>query len=186
MLTSQQRPKSRMTDDLDPEHLGQLALVPPGRRQERGQARQGVTVPDPRDQSDGPLARPLGVDEARHDLDGQPVEPVAPEHVHHAIMEVFKRRQGRSTEDLRPALRRQLVTAFERSGLSPSDYLALVQGRDESANQLVQEALHDAEAQSARRQALQRAYEASGKPVDEFAQMYGMDVREVRRVLSIQ
>ena len=123
---------------------------------------------------------------ARHDLDGQPVEPVAPEHVHHAIMEVFKRRQGRSTEDLRPALRRQLVSAFERSGLSPSDYLALVQGRDESANQLVQEALHDAEAQSARRQALQRAYEASGKPVDEFAQMYGMDVREVRRLLSIQ
>ena len=123
---------------------------------------------------------------ARHDLDGQPVEPVAPEHVHHAIMEVFKRRQGRSTEDLRPALRRQLVTAFERSGLSPSDYLALVQGRDEAANQLVREALHDAEAQSARRQALQRAYEASGKPVDEFAQMYGMDVREVRRLLSIQ
>lgn len=123
---------------------------------------------------------------ARHDLDGQPVEPVAPEHVHHAIMEVFKRRQGRSTEDLRPALRRQLVTAFERSGLSPSDYLALVQGRDAAANQLVQEALHEAEAQSARRQALQRAYEASGKPVDEFAQMYGMDVREVRRLLSIQ
>ena len=85
-----------------------------------------------------------------------------------------------------PALRRQLVTAFERSGLSPSDYLALVQGRDEAANHLVQEALHDAEAQSARRQALQRAYEASGKPVDEFAQMYGMDVREVRRLLSIQ
>ena len=61
-----------------------------------------------------------------------------------------------------------------------------MQGRDEAANQLVQEALHDAEAQSARRQALQRAYEASGKPVDEFAQMYGMDVREVRRLLSIQ
>ena len=81
---------------------------------------------------------------------------------------------------------RQLVTAFERSGLSPSDYLALVQGRDEAANQLVQEALHDAEAQSARRQALQLAFEASGKPVDEFAQMYGMDVREVRRLLSIQ
>lgn len=35
----------------------------------------------------------------------------------------------------------------------------LVQGRDEAANRSVQEALHDAEAQSARRQALQRAEE---------------------------
>ncbi|QTD45350.1 ProQ/FinO family protein [Ottowia testudinis] len=121
----------------------------------------------------------------RHDLDGQPVEPVAPEHVHHAIMEVFKRRQARTSDDLRPALRRQLVAAFERSALSASDYLALVQGRDEAANQLVQDALAEAEAQSARRQALQRAYEASGKPVEEFAQMYGMAVREVRRMLLI-
>ena len=75
-------------------------------------------------------------------------------------------------------------------GLTPQSVLKFggyrVQGRDEAANQLVQEALHEAEAHSARRQALQRAYEASGKPVDEFAQMYGMDVREVRRLLSIQ
>src|SRR3954462_13508657 len=32
----------------------------------------------------------------RHDLQGVPVEPVAPEHVHHAILEVFKRRHSRS------------------------------------------------------------------------------------------
>ena len=31
----------------------------------------------------------------RHDLNGVPVEDVAPEHVHHAIMEVFRRRQAR-------------------------------------------------------------------------------------------
>lgn len=123
---------------------------------------------------------------ARHDLDGQPVEPVAPEHVHHAIMELFKRRQGRTGDDLRPALRRQLSAAFERSGLGVSDYLALVHSRDAADNQLVQEALDEAGAQAARRQALQRAYQASGKPVEEFAQMYGMEVREVRRLLSIQ
>lgn len=121
----------------------------------------------------------------RHDLDGQPVEPVAPEHVHHAIMEVFKRRQRRSGDDLRSALRRQLIAAFERSALSPSDYLARVHGRDATANQLVQEALDEAAAQAARRQALQHAFAASGKPVEEFAQMYGMSLREVRQALSI-
>lgn len=121
----------------------------------------------------------------RHDLQGKAVEPVAPEHVHHAIMEVFKRRQRRSGDDLRSALRRQLIAAFERSALSPSDYLARVHGRDATANQLVQEALDEAAAQAARRQALQHAFAASGKPVEEFAQMYGMSLREVRQALSI-
>ena len=32
--------------------------------------------------------------EKRHDLNGEPVEDVAPEHVHHAIVEVFRRRPG--------------------------------------------------------------------------------------------
>ena len=121
----------------------------------------------------------------RHDLDGQPVEPVAPEHMHHAVLEVFKRRQSRSADDLRPALQRQLIAAIARSGLSGSDYRALVYGRDEANNQLLDEALAEAEAQSARRQALQRAFEASGKPVDEFAAMYGMPVREVRQLLKL-
>ena len=54
----------------------------------------------------------------RHDLKGLPVEPVAPEHVHHAIMEVFRRRQARSRDDLRPRLRVLLMQAVEASGLS--------------------------------------------------------------------
>jgi ProP effector len=33
----------------------------------------------------------------RHDLNAPAVEPVAPEHVHHAILEVFRRRQVRAT-----------------------------------------------------------------------------------------
>jgi ProP effector len=37
----------------------------------------------------------VAMGEQRHDLNAQPVEPVAPEHVHHAILEVFRRRQGR-------------------------------------------------------------------------------------------
>ena len=48
----------------------------------------------------------------RHDLGGQPVEALAPEHVHHALIEVFRRRQGRTPEDLVPKLRQRIVQAF--------------------------------------------------------------------------
>jgi sRNA-binding protein len=34
----------------------------------------------------------------RHDLQAKPVEPVAPEHVHHAILELYKRRSGKAPE----------------------------------------------------------------------------------------
>ena len=62
--------------------------------------------------------------EKRHDLNGAPVEDVAPEHVHHAILEVFRRRQARTSEDLRPQLRERLVAAIEASGLSREDYMS--------------------------------------------------------------
>lgn len=120
----------------------------------------------------------------RHGLDGQPVEEVAPEHVHHAILEVFKRRQARTADDLRPQLRKQLIAAFERSGLAREDYLALVRGKDEAVNALVDEAFAELAAQVAKREALQRAFAASGKTVAEFAEMYGLDPREVGRSLS--
>src|ERR1035437_7728265 len=38
----------------------------------------------------------------RHDLHGQAIEPVAPEHIALALLELFRRRQGRSQEDMRP------------------------------------------------------------------------------------
>ena len=70
----------------------------------------------------------------RHDLQGVATEAVAPEHVHHAIMELFRRRQARSPEDLAPKLRRQLIAAFEASGLTRQDYLAKCQTHDAGAN----------------------------------------------------
>ena len=73
----------------------------------------------------------------RHDLAGQAVEAMAPEHVHHALMEVFRRRQARGGEDLRPKLVARLIQAFEASGLSREDYAARVRGRDEAANALL-------------------------------------------------
>ena len=70
--------------------------------------------------------------EKRHDLNGVPVEHVAPEHVHHAILEVFRRRQARTDEDLRPKLRARLVEAIEASGLSREDYVLAVRTHDEA------------------------------------------------------
>jgi len=120
----------------------------------------------------------------RHDLQGQVVEAMAPEHVYQALVEVFRRRQARSAEDLRPKLRERIVQAFEASGLSRADYAELVRSRDEQANALLDEALAEAAARSARGEALLRAFEASGQPVEAFAGMYGMDPRDAARTLE--
>lgn len=122
--------------------------------------------------------------EQRHDLNGVPVEPVAPEHVHHAILEVFKRRQARSAEDLRPKLRARLVEAIEASGLSREDYVLAVRTQDEVTNAVLDEAFVEVGARTAKREALLRAFEASGRTVVEFAEMYGMDPAEVGRTLA--
>ena len=120
----------------------------------------------------------------RHDLQGKAVEPVAPEHVHHAIMEVFRRRQARSNQDLRPYARAQLIEAIEMSGLSREDYLLCVRQQDEVSTGLLDEAFSELAAQAAKRDALRSLFEASGKSVAEFADMYGMDLSEVTRSLA--
>ena len=120
----------------------------------------------------------------RHDLNGEPVEPVAPEHVHHAIMEVFRRRQARSDQDLRPYARAQLIEAIEASGLSREDYLLCVRQQDEVSTALLDEAFAELAGQAARREALRKTFEASGKTIAEFADMYGMDPAEVSETLE--
>jgi ProP effector len=120
----------------------------------------------------------------RHDLNGKPVEAMAPEHVHHALLEVFKRRQGRGGEDLRPKLRQRMVKAFEASGLSAVDYADLVRTKDDAANALLDEALAEAVERGAKNEALQRAFNASGATVDAFADMYGLDPKAVSRLLT--
>jgi ProP effector len=122
--------------------------------------------------------------EMRHDLNGVPVEPVAPEHVHHAILEVFKRRQARTEEDLRPKLRARLVDAIESSGLTREEYMLVVRTNDETSNAVLDEAFAEVGARTAKREALLRAFEASGRTVAEFAEMYGMDPAEVDRTLA--
>lgn len=115
----------------------------------------------------------------RHDLQGQAVESVAAEHIALALLELFRRRQVRSQEDLRPKFRSRLMAAFEASGLSRQDYLAKVQTHDETANALLQEALAGHDQKLAKQEALRRAFASSGKTRQEFAEMYGLDARDL-------
>lgn len=120
----------------------------------------------------------------RHNLQGEPVEPVAPEHVHHAIMEVFRRRQARSKEDLRPKVRMRLIEAIEASGLSREEYAERTRTQDEVSNTLLDEAFVEMAVQTAKREALMRAFEASGKTATEFAEMYGLDPAQVTHAIE--
>jgi sRNA-binding protein len=119
----------------------------------------------------------------RHDLEGRAVEPMAPEHVYHALLEVFRRRKARSKEDLRPKLIKRIVAAWEASGLTVQAYRELVRSRDDAANAVLDEALAQAEARAAKAEAMQAAFRASGASVEAFADMYGLDPRAVGRLL---
>lgn len=121
----------------------------------------------------------------RHDLDGHVVEPVAPEHVHHAIVEVFKRRQARSRVDLTPQLQLRLMQAIETSGLNLDDYAERMRVADEQTNVVLDAALAELKLEAARREALVRAFQASGKTEAEFADMYGVKPAQLRSVLAL-
>lgn len=120
----------------------------------------------------------------RHDLEGRPVEPVAPEHVHHAILEVFRRRQSRTPDDLSAALRDRIIAAIEASGIGRDAYAERVRARDVKGNAALDDALAELGRQGAKREALLRAFETTGKTEAEFADMYGMEMREVTRTLQ--
>lgn len=119
----------------------------------------------------------------RHDLAGQAVEDLAPEHVHHALVEVFRRRQQRTPEDLRPKFRQRVAQAFEASGLSREAYTEKVLGRDEEVNALTLEALADVASQAARDEALLRAFHGSGLSPADFASSYGLPLGDVQRAI---
>ena len=76
------------------------------------------------------------------------------------------------------------MQAMEASGLGREAYSERVRVQDEAANALVDEAFSELGLQAAKREALVRAFETSGKPVDEFAGMYGMDAAEVNRAVA--
>ena len=121
---------------------------------------------------------------ARHDLQARPVEPVAPEHVHHAILELYKRRSGKAPERAREHAVAQLAAAIEASGLSREAYRERFTSPDDNLHALLEDALSMAAQKSARREAMQNALKASGKSVAEFAEMYGLDPIEAKRLLA--
>lgn len=121
---------------------------------------------------------------ARHDLQGKPVEPVAPEHVHHAILELYRRRSGRAPEEARQRAVAQLAAAIEASGLSREAYRERFTSPDDHLHSMLEDALAMVAQRGARREALQNAFKASGKTVAEFAEMYGLDPREAKRLLA--
>ena len=120
----------------------------------------------------------------RHDLLGKPVDDVSPEHVYVSLLQLFSRRQARSKIDLRSEFRAQLIDAFVASGLSRQEYQLRVQTNEAEATLLLEEALAEYDAKFAKQTALKRAFESSGKSAAEFAEMYGLDARSVKRVLG--
>ena len=120
----------------------------------------------------------------RHDLQGKPVEPVAPEHVHHAILELYRRRSGKAPEQARERAVAQLAAAIEASGMSREAYRERFTSPNDDVHAMLEDALAVVAQKAARREALQNAFRASGKTVSEFAEMYGLDPREAKRLLA--
>jgi ProP effector len=120
----------------------------------------------------------------RHDLQGIAVESVAPEHIGLSMIELFRRRQARTQEDLRPKLHRQLANAFEASRLSHQDYQAKLQTSDVEINAILENVFAEHAQKLAKQEALCKAFEASGQSLEAFAEMYGMDTRTVANALK--
>jgi hypothetical protein len=120
----------------------------------------------------------------RHDLQGQVAEAMAPEHVHHALLEVFRRRKPRDGEDLAQKLRRRIAIAVEASGLTRESYGLLVRGRNAEANAALDDALAEVAERDAKAEALRRTFEASGQSLEDFAQTYGLRPQDVQQALA--
>ena len=143
----------------------------------------------------------------RHDLTGAAVEAMAPEHVYHALMEVFRRRRGRASttaganpgdptsqtrldprgrpmEDPRAKLIKRIVAAMDASGLQRAAYFELVRGKDETANTILDEAIQLATSRAAKDEATLIQFNASGQTIEEFAATYGMHPKAVSSSLE--
>ncbi len=122
--------------------------------------------------------------DARHDLDGQPVEAAAPEHVQHAILEVWRRRRVRDADGAQQWACARLAGVIQASGLPREAWLERARSQDPETQALLDAAVAEASAAAARREALVRAHRASGKSVPEFAAMYGLDPAVVEQALQ--
>lgn len=120
----------------------------------------------------------------RHDLQGKPVGLLAPEHVHHAIVELYRRRAGKAPDAARQHAVTQLAAAVDASGMTREAYRERFTSPDDQVHAMLEDALALVAQRAARREALRNAYVASGKSVAEFAEMYGLDPAEAQRLLA--
>ncbi len=120
----------------------------------------------------------------RHSLDGMAIEAVAPEHVCLAILELYKRRQARGKDDARSKALKQLVATLESASWNRLQALEKIQPHEAVSAELLEEALTSIERQRAKSEALTRAFQGSGKTLEEFAAMYGMPLREVKAAVD--
>lgn len=120
----------------------------------------------------------------RHDLAGQAVEPMATEHVVHALLEVYRRRQNRSAQDLSGQLIERLAAVFEHGGLGREAFAALAPARHPQAQAWFDAALDLAAQKAARTTALRRAYVQSGLGLEAFAAQYGLSTQDARALLA--
>ncbi|APW40957.1 hypothetical protein RD110_25500 [Rhodoferax koreense] len=120
----------------------------------------------------------------RCDLQGNPVEDLAPEHVHQAIMEMSRRDRSGSREAAQAKVRLRLRNAFEASGLSRSEYAERVKPPIEEWNALLDHAYAEHGDSGAKREALRRAYAASGQTPEQFASDYGLTVDAVKAAIG--
>src|SRR5205085_2676522 len=102
----------------------------------------------------------------------------------YAILELYKRRSSKAPEQARKHAIEQLAAAIEASGMSREDYRERFSSPDDKLQSLLEEALAIVAQKSARREAVQNAFRASGKTVAEFAEMYGLDPAEAKRLLA--
>jgi ProP effector len=120
----------------------------------------------------------------RHDLDAKPVAATAPEHMYLAIIELHRRRQNKTKEDLIPKLRKQLAWAFRKSGLAKQEYLEKLNALDATAHADLHAALAENDDFQAKKDAMRGAFQTSGKNLDAFAEMYGLDAKAVKALVK--
>lgn len=124
----------------------------------------------------------------RHDLHGQAVEAMAPEHIIHAVLQVFQRRKprpGETVEEQQQRLQRRLAQIFMDSGLTREALLERLHIHQAPALATVTAALDYAAEQDARAEAVANAFAASGTDnAAAFAKMYGMHPKAVQRQLA--
>jgi hypothetical protein len=81
-------------------------------------------------------------------------------------------------------LRAQVVAAFEASGLTREAYLDRVQVVDTQGGALLEDAFAEYDQALAKQEALCRAFNSSGQSIEAFADMYGLDPRDVAATLE--